>query len=350
MLSALPLCRCQQSRDSLPFTASWTEGKCTVCKSAEYLNGVQFTTRTEAWGIGNDVPPQGALNYILLHTSDGGRTWREYPRTLQHAAPPSVYFLDPANGWMAYWDRWAGITQTKLARTSDGGKNWRVISRGSIDSAVFTDRKQGIGIRLGMFPNAAWLHTADGGRTWTELRIPHLRPDARRYINAGSTIWIVQGEGPSVTFFRTTDGGQSWEEFDATLPKEWAKSQAIQFLDRNRGWMIASGESGNAGRLLTTVDGGRTWTLSPSVSLSENGGGTSVVFVSERIGFLFEETRGPARSTEVWFTQDGGAQWLKHPLPYSISTCQAFASDVLCAAASASSNFGVLTLHPPQYD
>lgn len=349
IILGVALCRGQQWGDGLPFTVSWTEGKCAGCKWAEYLHDVQFTAPNEAWGIGNDVPPEGALDYIVVHTIDGGRTWYEYPRTLQHAAPPDAFFFDAVNGWMAYWDQWGGITQTKLARTSDGGKSWRVISRGLIDSPVFADRNHGIAIKFDMYPNADWLRTADGGRTWTELRIPHLRQDARRCVYSGSTIWIVQEEGPNVTLFRTTDGGQSWEEFDGALPKDWAKLREIRFLNRNRGWVVAADESGNEMRLLATIDGGRTWAQYPNVALKNTRRmADTVAFVSESVGFLFEEGAGsPETSTQVWFTEDGGLQWLKRSLPYSITSCQAFAGDVLCAGESSTSNFGVLKLHPP---
>lgn len=344
------LCRGQQKGEGLQFTVSWTEGKCAGCKCAEYLRTAQFTARNEAWAIGYDVPLEGALDSIVVHTIDGGRTWHEYPRTLQHAAPPDVFFFDAANGWMAYWDQWGGITQTKLARTSDGGKSWRVISRGLIDSPVFADQNHGIAIRFNMYPSADWFRTADGGRTWTELRIRHLRLDARRCVHSGSTIWIVQEKGPNVTFFKTLDGGQSWEEFDSALPKDWAKLREIRFLDRNRGWIVAADESGNEMRLLSTIDGGRTWAQDPNVTLRNTSPTADmVVFISERIGFLFEEGAGsPETSAQVWFTEDGGLRWVKRSLPYSITSCQAFAGDVLCAAESGTSNFGVLRLHPPQ--
>ena len=167
---------------------------------------------------------------------------------------------------------------------------------------------------------------------------------------SGSTIWIAQAEGSNVTLFRTIDGGQSWEEFDATLPKDWARLREIRFLDRNRGWIVAADESGNEMRLLATIGGGKTWAQDPNVVLKNTRRDADmVVFVSERVGFLFDEGAGsPERSRQVWFTEDGGLQWLKRSLPYSITSCQAFAGDVLCAAGSGTSNFGVLRLHPPQ--
>ena len=125
-LLAICLAGCAPRQGDLPFTVSWTEGRCVGCQVAENLEGVRFLSRKEAWGIGFGYPPgpPSAGNYILVHTTDGGRTWKELAQTTQYAGPPSFWFADSTHGWFGCWNVPCAVAETKLFRTSDAGEHW----------------------------------------------------------------------------------------------------------------------------------------------------------------------------------------------------------------------------------
>jgi hypothetical protein len=70
-----------------PFVMTWRNGRCLGCKIAAGLGRVQFVSRKDVWAVG----PKGDLGggtYIVIRSTDGGRTWRELPQTQQYAGGP----------------------------------------------------------------------------------------------------------------------------------------------------------------------------------------------------------------------------------------------------------------------
>ena len=337
----------------LPFTLTWMEGKCVGCKIAADLGEIQFISRKEAWGIGYQFPPQGAADYIMVHTTDAGRTWNELPKSWQHAGPPVFTFLDSAHGWFSCWNLYCGgVVGSKLFRTTDGGKHWRLVSAQGVMAMVFADENHGIGKAFGIDDSGGMIRSADGGRTWSKVEIPHLRAIGDMIFLPDQIVWITDHAGDDLLFFRTIDAGHSWEEFRTTLPHEWADVREISFLDRNHGWLVLKHKDDDQIRVLATVDGGRTWSPVNTPSLRTGHWWASVVeFVSDKVGFLFvsEEDDPQSKGFEgqsVLFTADGGTHWLRFALPYSIYSCQILEGDLLCSASSKNSGFGVLTLQP----
>jgi photosystem II stability/assembly factor-like uncharacterized protein len=84
--------------------------------SSGYLHNAALTTPSSAWlALGRGT---------LLHTSDGGRTWREaipYARANPgDGGVGPVVFVDRRHGWLLSIPR-------LLFRTADGGDHWRAI-------------------------------------------------------------------------------------------------------------------------------------------------------------------------------------------------------------------------------
>ncbi len=217
---------------------------------------------------------------------------------------------------------------------------------------VFADENHGIAKAFGVDGSGGMISTADGGRTWLKVEIPHLRAIGDMIFLSDQIIWITDRAGDDLLFFRATDGGHSWEEFRTTLPHEWMDVREISFLDRNHEWLVLKHKDDDQIRVLATVDGGHTWSPVSTPSLRTGHWWASVVeFVSEKAGFLFvsEEDVSPSNGFQgqsVLFTADGGTHWQKFALPYSIYSCQTLEGDLLCSASSKNSGFGVLTLHP----
>ena len=324
------------------------------CQVAEDLSEIQFLSRNEAWGVAIGPTGQDAAgNYVLLHTTDAGRTWRELPLSTEYAVPPSFWFLDRETGWFGCWNVPCSIAEPKLFRTDDAGGHWRQVSNETtaVDMA-FSDGASGIAHEFGVDDSGGIVRTSDGGRHWETVSIPHLKRVERTRFLSGRVGWVTGHDGADLLLFRTLDGGDSWQEFRTTLPSGWPEIREITFLDRNRGWLVLKHKGDDQIRILATSDGGKIWFPLGTPPLRTTRWWADIVrFVSAKTGFLFvtEEDNPQSKGFEgqnVLYTADGGAHWRKYPLPYSVDSCQVFEGDLLCSASSAQSRIGVLTLHP----
>jgi hypothetical protein len=87
------------------------------------------------------------------------------------------------------------------------------------------------------------LVTADGGATWTLLRVPRL-PLSVFFLNARLG-WLATEGG----LYQTGDFGRKWTKLDS--PKRILR---VHFLDESRGWAVGVEKS-----VYQTTDGGRRW-------------------------------------------------------------------------------------------
>jgi hypothetical protein len=83
LLSAMVYGQGQQAAGPA-FELTWTKGRCVGCKIAAGLGRVQVVSRKDVWAVG-PKGDQGAGNFIVVHSTDAGRTWRELPQTHQYA-------------------------------------------------------------------------------------------------------------------------------------------------------------------------------------------------------------------------------------------------------------------------
>jgi photosystem II stability/assembly factor-like uncharacterized protein len=328
----------------VPFTLTWSEGKCIGCKTAFELGRIQFISRSEAWAVGCSYPPpgaQGAGDFIVIHTKDAGHTWREVSQTHQHAGdadgPPAFSFLDAAHGWIAWWNP---ADEPKMIRTQDGGRHWQEISSAILQKVRFFDNNRGYGVEVTKF-----LRTNDGGRNWTETEIPSVRFIDRMLFLAPEIGWITGTDGKDVFVFRTINAGQEWEESHMTPPAEPAEVRDLFFLDQNRGWLITWHYNDSGTYLFSTMDGGKTWIPERDPSFQgKNKWADAVRFVSEKNGFVFEQDETNGYS--LIYSTDGGGHWQRQSLPHPVYDCQVFEGDLLCASGKWPSGFRLLTLHP----
>jgi photosystem II stability/assembly factor-like uncharacterized protein len=106
----------------------------------------------------------------------------------------------------------------------------------------------------------AYLHTTDGGATWTAAKVPGAESlDFRgiRAIDAGTVYLMSSGPGDKSRIYKTTDAGEHWQlQFTNPDPKGFFDSMA--FWDAAHGIVIGDALEGHA-ELLTTDDGGAHW-------------------------------------------------------------------------------------------
>jgi photosystem II stability/assembly factor-like uncharacterized protein len=333
-----------QKTANSPFALTGSEGRCIGCKTATQLGKVQFISREDVWAVGASGA-HAAGPFIVVHSTDAGRTWREMPQTHQYPGdpdgPPAFSFLDPTGGWIAWWN--STDDAPEMISTRDGGKHWQSLSQQFLQRMQMVDDSRGYGSVA-----EAFFRTSDGGHSWVETKFPDIHFIDRLFFLTPELGWIAGAagvDGKDFFVFRTVNGGRDWEESRTTPPEHPAQVRDLFFLDQLRGWLITWGYNDDGTYLYSTVDGGKHWTPEPDVSFQGKGKWASVVrFISRERGFVFVDDRDKAQRA-LMYTVDGGTHWNKQALRLRdfAYDCQVFEGDLLC---SADLGFRLLTLHP----
>ena len=222
------------------------------------LTDVSFADADNGWAIGRTELTPGTFDMqtsrLLLHTSDGGATWRRQalPGSQWPYLPKDVCFVDAQNGWIL-GD--SGGYDNYILHTTDGGHTWefqRPESWLPVQGIVFTSPTQGWAV--------SWTHvyrTDDGGATWQTARDDlGLFPHWSCVTAVGDTVWV--GNAESVYWFtpqmvKSTDGGATW----TTLSSPPQLLSAPVFVNASEGFGITRSMSQG---IVHTADGGATWT------------------------------------------------------------------------------------------
>jgi photosystem II stability/assembly factor-like uncharacterized protein len=200
-------------------------------RPAAFFEAMAFWDRDH--GIAMSDPVDG--RFLIIATSDGGRTWREMPPA---GMPPA---LDGEGGFAAsgtcitvegrqnVWFGTGGTSGARVFRSTDRGRTWQAAATpiihgksAGIFSVAFRDAKRGVIVggdytKEGESKNNAAV-TRDGGRTWTVIN--DARPQGYRscvaYVRgaAGGAPSFLVAVGPSGSDY-STDEGMSWRSFGA---------------------------------------------------------------------------------------------------------------------------------------
>ena len=161
---------------------------------------------------------------------------------------------------------------------------------------------------------ATVLRTADGGQTWQKMSVTAETLDFRDVdaIDMQTAYVLSIGNGPTSRIYKTTDAGKTWNlQFKNEDPKAFL--DAMTFWDANHG--IVFGDSVDKQfYVLTTADGGRTWSRVPTTNLppaQENEGafaasGTNIAVFGKSHAWI---GTGAATKSRVLRTTDGGRRW-----------------------------------------
>jgi photosystem II stability/assembly factor-like uncharacterized protein len=270
---------------------------------------------------------------FLWRSDDGGKTWREVFRGPDDEID-RYHFLNDKTGWR--------VSFSGLSSSEDGGLSWSGLTtpfdaeQGDLRSVWFSeDGKTGwiaggmyrpqtqAEFRIGVPNNAsdagnrrvleeAIFRTTDGGLTW------QTQPLARKVIGrilqvqfANQTQGIALGEGRALY---TADGGESWQPIG--LKKSCIRSEYLideyeasplnaTMLNSNLWWLSYSD-----GRIIKTVDGGRTWcdSVHPGAVAFEEGSGRPQFFTKMHFD---SSTNGWGLGWDrfLYETKDGGLTW-----------------------------------------
>jgi photosystem II stability/assembly factor-like uncharacterized protein len=253
-----------------------------------WIGAVDATHAAALVPIGSSYPGPASL----FLSADGGHTWQPADLTVAASATASQ---PPANG----------PTPPPIA---------------TVSSVAFFDA--GHGLDVGATPaglGAVW-RTADGGHTWSEtdpaseglafVTVAGTR-DAWATVMCPNPSW----SGETCSLIASSDGGATWH----TISDQ--KLQSLSFVDPTHGWGVGPGgaEPGAAGGgLLSTTDGGRTWTVLPAAPCASIGWPVTVSFVSRLQGWVGCAGMGGAGEAAkgVAETTDGGRTWTMRAAAY----------------------------------
>lgn len=262
---------------------------------ANAIQAMQLVSSEEGWVLGASR---------LLWTEDGGSSWEERtPRIPSGYYPAGAHFLEDGSGWFVAADDLGGV---ELLYTPDKGLSWQPVALPDLDllapvrsaSLEFSDSANGwLSLELESSSNfrlGELLATEDGGKTWELRTIP-----------VGAPVQFSNGQAGVVTDdqtgeqYVTLDGGRTWNrqtdahrstEQSLVLPENSQPAESLT-LPRNAvagtlgpdgaAWTLVQegscvGEKAARDRnshpdgapftcqvsrqLLSTSDGGKTWT------------------------------------------------------------------------------------------
>ncbi len=244
---------------------------------------------------------------VILRSDDGGTTWAELAG-IEDQDLLGLDFVDEKRGV-------AVGTMGGAYYTEDGGDTWeraKLEYTGRLFNADI--KKNGFGIAVGEF--GAILRTDDLGHSWktitpaydqvmNQMEEPHLYDV---FIDSNDRFMVF---GEFNTILRSPDRGNTWEVLRKgnSIATEASDTETMgneslfstRFIDDQRGWAC-----GQSGLIITTSDGGDTWT--DQISNSES----LIMDV-----WMSSEGEGAAIGMRTLLrTSDYGATWQNRPGPF----------------------------------
>lgn len=197
-----------------------------------------------------------------------------------------------------------------------------VQSGGAYDwTSVNVDTTQGFRALDAVDAKTAWVggdgggvfRTTDGGRTWDEVSPPGSDELLFRDVEARSAseaVVLSIGEGEASRIYKTVDGGASWTEtFRSAEPT--AFYNCVDFWPGGKRGIAMSDPVDGEWRIITTSDGGDTWTIADTRGLEAPGefgysaSGTCLVTAGARDAWI----GGGGAAASIYATHDGGRSW-----------------------------------------
>jgi photosystem II stability/assembly factor-like uncharacterized protein len=161
---------------------------------------------------------------------------------------------------------------------------------------------------------ATVLRTVDGGTSWQKLTVTNESLDFRDVdaVDANNAYILSIGDGPASRIYKTSDAGKTWTlQFKNEDPKAFL--DAMSFWDAKHG-LVFGDSVDKQFYILTTADGGQTWSRVPPANLPpalESEGafaasGTNIAVFGKSHAWI---GTGAAAKSRVLRTSDGGRTW-----------------------------------------
>lgn len=311
-----------------------------------YISEIHMIDGKNGWAWSGGIEGSN----LLLHTSNGGRTWQDRtPRTFPYTTEGS-YFLNSQTAWVSTLDRktYGG----GLLHTTDGGKSWTVlIKQGTASYGCLTENSDchffnaNDGVANTADYSAGSVHvcfyeTHDGGKNWKPVVIippggrylnerpgtiglSDITPETMGYCPPGNAV-ITHGdmddEQPkdAVHLSITTNLGKMWRDVNLPLPSEKYRDGLVEcdapiFLNGKNGWLPVRILKRNADEsvawnvlaFFATDDGGETWTPRPGIIE----GGANFVGSYRQLDIVSVRDIFVCNGANLCVTRDGAQSW-----------------------------------------
>ena len=244
----------------------------------------------------------------IFRTNDGGVTWDTLSwsnDTAPYISYSDVEFLDANTGYISGYEvnnisMNFGFTEFVM-KTTDGGEHWtRVEVPSDLENREvklqFVSSDVGIArVTRSQYGDDLFV-TTNGGKSWTKNSLDSLRDIHAAYF-VDEKVGFMYGKDFKyiMKLFRTDNQGESWERIPIPVfsGQDENSIMDIKFLDQQHGYAV-----GSAGNILTTQDGGKTW--------STRNQGYPFFYTCDFV----DDKNGYASSGKGFFkTTDGGNSW-----------------------------------------
>jgi photosystem II stability/assembly factor-like uncharacterized protein len=221
---------------------------------------------------------------------------------------------------------WASGSAGTVLRTVDGGSTWAPLPVPGAGTTDFRDIEAfgpDIAVVMGIDRPARIFRTADGGKAWTMTYAddsPGIFLDALAFFDERNGLAVGDPMGGRFFLVSTADGGGTWTPLPTrSRPAAQdgesafaASGTSLAVLGRDRVWLVTGGL---ASRVWRSEDRGRHWEPSPSALLegSSSAGGFSFAFLDARTGIAVggDYKVEDAAAGNAAISADGGKTWVR---------------------------------------
>jgi photosystem II stability/assembly factor-like uncharacterized protein len=311
----------------------------TITPPAPSFGGVYFADPEDGWAL-HGIGREGDARAFVFRTTDGGRTWRRTRLRDYDTITPvaSATFSLVGAHELFVLTRVEGDTASNfgpLFVSRDAGRHWRSLTPPPRSGKVFFETPRR-GWVASPSPGPALYRTADGGRSWDKVlpqKPPH-PPSAEERETFRPTRWtsystpVIGPDGHGIlgmveapaaehpkiatraVIWRTSDFGRTWRRSDRIdFPGTVANYEADEVFNR-RGPDSLLVHDPRSGVYTVVGPDGKAGPPQPSHGLPRES--VEFTFSDESHGFAFPSFGG---SSSLSFTEDGGRDWTRVPLP-----------------------------------
>ncbi len=266
---------------------------------------------THGWAVGSGGSGGLLLSYAL-RTTDGGAHW--VPLSLPNPTGVSLYgvcFVNETTGWLV------GASGL-IYKTTNGGDTWTQQASGTsrrLSKVCFVDADRGW-ITGGWQDGSSYLvlRTINGGTTWENRSFGTSCYSCDDIVFAdGLNGWIGGYDSAlNAHVHHSNDGGLNWVRQPVPVSGT-AVVSSIDFASNKVGWAtISSLYQTPAGAILSTVDGGFTWTIQGYTGLHYNY--CIDAQDTQRAAIAAVQILSPVQE-KVFLTGNGGLTWTPQAPP-----------------------------------
>ncbi|HYN19495.1 MAG TPA: hypothetical protein VE078_00940, partial [Thermoanaerobaculia bacterium] len=239
----------------------------------------------------------------VSRSDDDGETWEEAGQGIVATKVETLFAAPGGNGGQPVL--FAQARLRPMTRSADGGRTWLDLRRVG-GSAFAADPKNPTHLFLA---SSLLSESYDAGRTWT--RLGSLPSIVSHLVVHPANPRVLYAAGPGAAFFRSRDGGRTWQRARAGLPvdppcdRTFCYPSLINDLTIDpAGVLVVAAER----QLFRSTDAGQRWQPVPLAA------GVTALAQHPRSRALYAAGGSLSRST------DGGATWTEvGPLPATLT-------------------------------